>query len=92
MPCRWRNQSELLQDAQLVGQSPVFDDLAVFGAGEDDPLYHDRPAGGRVTQEQSLVRAAHRPMRLKLIALSDFILDSTVKIGEGGAELHDQQL
>ncbi len=36
------------------------------------------------------MHAAHRPVRRKLITHSDFILDGTVKIGEGGAEHGDQ--
>jgi hypothetical protein len=36
------------------------------------------------------MRAAHRPMRCNLIALSDFILDITLKIREGDAEHGNQ--
>jgi len=62
-------------------------------SGEDKPLHLERPAGGRVTQKQSFVRAPGiRPVGCKFIILSDFILDGTVQIWESRAKQGDQAL
>ena len=58
--------------------------------GRTSPLYFDRSTGWWCSQEQSLVRAAHRPVCCHFVALVDFVFNGTVEIGEGGAEHRDQ--
>jgi hypothetical protein len=89
---RWWNDTQLLQHAHLVEQGPAFSDLAVFDASKDHPLGHNRPAGRRVAQEQSCMRAAYRPVRCNFATRTDFVLDSAVEIGESRAEHGDQLL
>jgi hypothetical protein len=88
----WRNDPKLLKYTEQIYQDPVFYDLPASGVSEDDPLHLDRSACGRVAQERSCLRAAHRPVRGKLVTLSDLVLDGTVEIGEGSAEGSDQLL
>lgn len=51
-----------LQETHLIDQGPVFGNLAVRNAGEDDPLHLDQPAGGLAALEWSFMRAAHCPV------------------------------
>lgn len=84
------DDTQLLQQPKLIDQHPMLHNHPIHKSGKNDPLHLDRPASRRVPQERALMRAAHRPMCCNLIALSDFILDFTLKIGEGSAKHGNQ--
>ena len=82
--CRRGHRAKLLEERQIIGQNPVFRDLAVGDAIGNEQLECDFLTGRRNIPHRAVVDAMHFSTHVHAISFSEEFVGFDPVAGEGG--------